>query len=131
MAIKHPQFPASAYTDSATLIQPCLGARLYEDDNGCMLIGQPPEVFKGLLIHGVSSFDTVVLPDVKEKGGSLTNSLEFPLYFFLFVSKAFSEGRRLNLVGEPVDISHALRLLRITLLGPTREELYQWRTEPD
>ncbi|NKB35497.1 MAG: cyclic nucleotide-binding domain-containing protein [Pseudomonadales bacterium] len=129
MAIKHPQFPASAYVGDSTLIQPCLGSRLYEDDHGSILVGQPPEVLKGLLLHGVSNFDTLVLPDIKEKGGSLTNSLEFPLYFFLFVSNGLSEGRRLNLVGEEEDLSHALRLLRITLFGPTRAELESWNTE--
>lgn len=61
-------------------------------------LGSPPEVLKGLLLHGVSNFDTLVLPDIKEKGGSLTNSLEFPLYFFLFVSKGLQSGRKLNLV---------------------------------
>jgi hypothetical protein len=55
------------------------------------------------------------------------NSLEFPLYFFLFVSKGLEQGRKLNLVGEKVDISHALRLLRITLFGPTRDELEGWQ----
>lgn len=108
-----------------------MGSRLYEDDFGSILIGQPPEVLKGLLLHGISNFDTLVLPDIKEKGGSLTNSLEFPLYFFLFVSKGLAQGRKLNLVGESADISHALRLLRITLFGPTRKELDTWGTEPD
>lgn len=131
MASYSPQFPASAYTGNTSLVQPSLGSRLYEDSNGCILFGQPPEVLKGLLLHGVSNFDTLVLPDVKEKGGSLTNSLEFPLYFFLFVSKGLEKGRRLNLVGEQADISHALRLLRITLLGPTSEELEHWQTEKE
>ncbi|MEQ9065765.1 MAG: MBL fold metallo-hydrolase, partial [Gimesia chilikensis] len=88
-------------------------------------------MLKGLLLHGVNKFDTMVLPDIKEKGGSLTNSLEFPLYFFLFVSKGLEEGRKLNLVGNDIDISHALRLLRITLFGPTRKELMAWGTEED
>jgi hypothetical protein len=131
MAIKHPEFPASAYVGNATLIQPCLGARLYEDDYGSILFGAPPEVLKGLLLHGISNFDSVVLPDVREKGGSLTNSLEFPLYFFLFVSKGLEQGRKLNLVGDADAISQTLRLLRITLLGPTRDELLNWRTEPE
>jgi len=130
MAIKHPQLPASVYHEDSTLVQPCQGSRLFEDELGSILLGQPPEVLKGLLLHGISNFDTIVLPDVKEKAGSLTNSLEFPLYFFLFVSKGLEQDRRLNLVGERTDISHALRLLRITLLGPTRKELDSWGTEP-
>ncbi|MFT4863689.1 MAG: CRP-like cAMP-binding protein [Pseudohongiellaceae bacterium] len=131
MATQNPKFPASAFVGKTTVIQPCMGSRLYEDDFASILVGQPPEVLKGLLLHGISNFDTLVLPDVKEKGGSLTNSLEFPLYFFLFVSKGLAQGRKLNLVGESADISHALRLLRITLFGPTRKELETWGTETD
>lgn len=129
MAIDPESISASSNIGTSTIIQPCLGSRLYEDDNGSILIGQPPEVLKGLLLHGISNFDTLVLPDVKEKGGSLTNSLEFPLYFFLFVAKGLEQSRKLNIVGEKSDISHALRLLRITLFGPTRSELDQWTTE--
>jgi len=129
MAIKNPNIPASAYVGNVTLIQPSQGSRLYEDDSGSILIGQPPEVLKGLLLHGITKFDTLILPDVKEKSGSLTNSLEFPLYFFLFMSKGLEQGRKLNLVGEATDISQALRLLRITLFGPTREELEGWQTD--
>lgn len=130
MAIKNPNIPASAYNGNSTQIQPSMGSRLYEDESGTILLGQPPEVLKGLLQHGITNFDTLVLPDVKEKSGSLMNSLEFPLYFFLFVSKGLEQGRKLNLVGESVDISHALRLLRITLFGPTRDELDGWQTNP-
>ena len=38
-------------------------------------------------------------------------------------------GRSLNLVEDEDTISQTLRLLRITLLGPIREELLDWRTE--
>ena len=81
MAIKNPNISASAYSGSSTLIQPSMGRRLYEDDLGTILLGQPPEVLKGLLQHGISNFDTFVLPDVKEKSGSLMNSLEFLCIF--------------------------------------------------
>ena len=131
MATKNHRYPVSAYAGIHTLIKPAMGSRLYEDDDGTILLGQPPEVLKGLLLHGISNFDTLVLPDVKEKNGSLTNSMEFPLYFFLFVSNGLADSRRLNLVGEEDDISHALRLLRITLFGPTRHELENWKTEPE
>jgi len=67
MAIKNPNIPASAYNGNSTQIQPSMGSRLYEDDSGTILLGQPPEVLKGLLQHGISHFDTLVLPDVKER----------------------------------------------------------------
>ena len=93
-----------------------------------ILIGQPPEVLKGLLLTKISRFDTLVLCDTHEKDGSLLNNLEFPLYFFLFVAKGLEQGRLLNLVGEADNISGALRLLRLTLLEPIKAELDHWGT---
>ena len=36
-----------------------MGSRLYEDELGTILLGQPPEVLKGLLQHGISNIDTL------------------------------------------------------------------------
>ncbi len=99
------------------------------DDAEVVLFGQPPEVLKGLLREGIQRFDTLVLTDIREKNSALLNNLEFPLYFFLFFSKGLAEKRRINLVGDRETISHAMRLLRFTLLGPTRAELDAWKTE--
>jgi hypothetical protein len=52
---------------AAAQMQPSAGSRLYQDELGTILLGQPPKVLKGLLQHGISNFDTLVLPDVKEK----------------------------------------------------------------
>ena len=114
-----------------TLLTPASGCRVVQDDCQKILFGQPPEVLKGLLINNIDQFDTLVLTDIKEKDGSLLNNLEFPFYFFLFVAKGLADGRRLRLVGDEVDISQALRLLRFTLLGPTESELVNWGTEPE
>lgn len=120
----------SRLISNPNIITPAQGSRIVRDEHGCILFGQPPEVLKGLMLKNITSFDTLVLLDVKEKDGSLLNNLEFPVYFFLFFSKGLQEGRKLNLVGEQKDINHALRLLRYTLMGPTDEELERWGTEP-
>jgi len=99
------------------------------DETEVILFGQPPEVLKGLLREGVKHFETLVLTDIREKNGSLLNNLEFPLYFFLFFSRGLAEKRKINLVGDSDSISHAMRLLRFTLLGPSRAELDRWHTE--
>ena len=99
------------------------------DEAEVVLFGQPPEVLKGILREGISRFDTLVLTDIREKDNALLNNLEFPLYFFLFFSKGLAENRKLNLVGDADSISHAMRLLRFTLIGPSREELDRWHTE--
>lgn len=111
------------------ILTPAPGSRIVTDDSEVILFGQPPEVLKGLLREGISSFDTLVLPDIREKNGSLLNNLEFPIYFFLFYSKGLAEKRKINLVGDARSISHALRLLRFTLSGPTRTELDNWHTK--
>ena len=122
------------------ILTPAPGSRLVTDESEVILFGQPPEVLKGLLREGVSRFDTLVLTDIREKNGSLLNNLEFPFYFFLFFAKGLADKRKINLVGDTRSISHALRLLRYTLLGPTLEELwlarpyyeslYQYRLQP-
>lgn len=114
-----------------TAIRPVSGARVVSGETDVVLFGQPPEVLKALLLNDISSFNTLVLTDTREKGGSLTNNLEFPLYFFLFMAKGYAEGRQLILVGEEVDISQAIRLLRFTLTGPVASELDAWQTDPE
>lgn len=110
------------------VIKPADGGRVVRDAVEAVLIGQPPEVLKGILAQKINSIDTLVLTDTTEMDGSLLNNLEFPLYHFLFMGEGLSEGKRLNLVGYPGAISRALRLLRLTLLGPTEVELEAWGT---
>jgi hypothetical protein len=113
------------------IIKPALGSRVVRNEFETILFGQPPEVLKGLLIEKISRFDSLVLLDRKEKDGSLLNNLEFLLYYFLFYSNGLSENRKIKLVGSEEDISQALRLLRLTLLGPTEDELKCWNTSPE
>lgn len=107
------------------------GARLVAGEKDVVLFGQPPEVLKALLLSEVSEFNSLVLTDIREKGGSLTNNLEFPLYFFLFYANAHARGERLNLIGDEAAISHAIRVLRLTLTGPVAAELDAWGTDPE
>ena len=108
---------------------PAQGSRIVTLGDDAVLFGQPPEVLKGLMATDFTGFETLVLTDVREKDGSLTNNLEFPIYYFLFVMNGLGQGKKLNLVGEKQDIAQALRLLRYTLMGPSREELDFWGTD--
>jgi len=114
--------------ESLKVLKPADGSRVIQCGDESVLIGLPPEVLKGLLLHDIPTFNTMVLTDSKEKDGSLLNNLEFPLYFFLFMSNGLAEGKRINLVGCHEDISRVFRLLRLTLLGPTASELSGWGT---
>ena len=113
------------------VLKPADGSRVVRDGVETVLLGQPPEVLKGLLLQKITSFDTLVLPDSKERDGSLLNNLEFPLYFFLFIGQGLKNHKKLNLVGEAEDIGRILHLLHLTLLGPTRANLEQWGTPPE
>ncbi len=115
---------------SVEVLNPAPGCRIVADDDNVILFGQPPEVLKGILQAGVRPFDTLVLTDQRERDGSLLNHLEFPFYYFLFVANGLAEGRRLRLVGSAEAISQQIRLLRLTLLGPTEAEFERWGT-PD
>ena len=114
--------------ESLKVSKPADGSRVLQYGEESLLIGQPPEVLKGLLLHKVPTLNTMVLTDSKEKDGSLLNNLEFPLYYFLFMSNGLFDGKKINLVGCAEDISRVFRLLRLTLLGPTEAELESWGT---
>ncbi|MBT8115521.1 MAG: hypothetical protein KJP04_09075, partial [Arenicella sp.] len=109
---------------------PADGSRIVSDGSDTILFGQPPDILKALLLEKSPGFNTLVLTDIREKGGCLTNNLEFPIYYFLFVINGLAEGRKLNLVGDETHISQAVRLLRLTLNGPVESELKACGTEP-
>lgn len=114
-----------------TVLIPAEASRVIQDDHTVVLVGQPPEILKNLLLNKITHFDAILLTDVKEKDGALLNNLEFPFYFFVFVARGLEQGRKIKLIGEETDISQALRLMRLTLTGPTREELDFWGTESE
>ncbi len=111
------------------LTSPMDGCKAVEVQGRTVLFGQPPEVLKALIKSAASPLDAMVLPDVRERFGVLLNNLEFPLYHFLFIADGLKQGRRLKLIGEPEHLAQALEQLRLTLLGPRREELEAWGTD--
>ena len=127
MGQKEPEFTGTSM-GSITVYKPADGSRIVQYGEETLLFGQPPEVLKGLLLNEIPNFNSLVLTDINEKDGSLLHNIEFPLYFFLFMSNGLAEGKKLNLIGDSDDISRVFRLLRLTLLGPTSKELDQWGT---
>ena len=115
-------------TVALEVIKPADGSRVVRDNRHTVLFGQPPEVLKGLLLQKIHTLDTLVLIDSAERDGSLLNNLEFPLYYFLFVGNGLQENSKLNLVGDKDSIARILRLLQLTLLGPSEQELVRWQT---
>jgi hypothetical protein len=82
------------------------------------------------LLHATRNFDTLVLPDVKEKGSSLTNSLESPALLFI-CSQNIRTGSKKSTPSAILPTYSGFEVLKITLLGPTRRELEIWGTETE
>lgn len=114
-----------------TVISPAGGARVVQNENHTFLVGQPPEVLKGLMSKDINQFDSLVLLDSHELDGSLMNNLEFPLYFFLFFSNGLAENKKLNLVGEQTALDRMMQLLQYTLFGPNTQQLEAWSADQD
>ena len=98
------------------------GVSLYRTATQKILFGCPPEVIKHLMLKGVGSADVIVLPDTPYRFDVLQNCTEFPLYYFLFVEGNIRNGRKLTIVGTAAHLRANRKLLRLTLLGPTRRE---------
>ncbi|GAB4433001.1 MAG: cyclic nucleotide-binding domain-containing protein [Turneriella sp.] len=104
------------------LIDVTHGVKVYRDDTNNILFGCPPEVIKHLMLKGLGSPQVIVLPDTPYRFDTLQNCTEFPLYYFLFVERNFMQGKKLTIVGAPTHLKANRKLLRLTLLGPTRKE---------
>lgn len=98
------------------------GVKVYEEDHFSILFGCPPEIIKYFMLKKMPFPDYVVLPDTLHYRGILQNATEFVLYYHLFILQNFFKGKKLNILGEAPQVSNNKELLRLTLLGPTREE---------
>ncbi len=98
------------------------GVKIYLTENYSILFGCPPEIIKHLMIRNISMPDYIVIPDTLYKNGIVQNATEFPLYYNLFVLGNFFKGKKINILGNPSQISNNRQLLSLTLLGPTLEE---------
>lgn len=104
------------------VIEVAPGVTVCQTENRNLLFGCPPEVIKHLMLKGLPSPDVIILPDTSYRFDVLQNCTEFPLYSFLFVEGHFRSGKKLTIVGTPLHIKANRKLLRLTLLGPTRKE---------
>ncbi len=98
------------------------GVAAYRAADKTILLGCPPEVIKHMMMKGLGSPEVVVIPDTPYRFDVLQNCTEFPLYYFLFVDRNFLAGKKLTIVGTSTQLKANRKLLRLTLLGPTRKE---------
>ena len=112
------------------IITPATGSRLVQAAGLSLLVGQPPEVLKGIKLSGHDHFHGILLIDSRERDGSLMNHVEFLLYHFLFNLGGYAKGEKLLLIGDAQAIKQAKRLMKITLLGPDPDQFRQWQSDP-
>jgi len=90
------------------------------------LLGSPPEILKHLLRQKLQVPRVGILPDVTDIDGVSQIAFEFLGYWFLFVDQGFAKGERFRIIGHPASCESLKEILRLTLLGPSREEMKRW-----
>ena len=69
--------------------------------------------------------DTFVLGDFVQHG-MINASLEFPLFYFLFIQKGYFKWEKLNVIWTKEQNERIKRILHISLLWPTDEQYREW-----
>lgn len=90
------------------------------------LLGSPAEVLKHLLRQKLQVPRVGILPDVTHVNGVSQMAFEFLGYWFLFVGQGFKNGDRFRILGPAETCERLKEILRLTLLGPSREEMKRW-----
>jgi len=102
------------------------GCFLVEIGSKSILTGCPSEILKVLKNLGIEMPTIIVLPSFFYWEGIIQADLEFPLYNFLFMQGRYFQGEKLKVIGTTEQINRMQKLLHLTLLGPTKEQLEHW-----
>ncbi len=97
-----------------------------EGNSTSALLGSPPEILKALLKQKKSIPHVGILPDVSHQNGVSQMAFEFLGYWFLFIDQGYQRGEKFRVLGTKEMCERLYDLLRITLLGPSREEMKRW-----
>jgi CRP-like cAMP-binding protein len=90
------------------------------------LLGSPPEILKALLKQKKKIPHVGILPDLSHKNGVSQMAFEFLGYWFLFIDQGYQQGKKFRVLGTKKMCQRLYDILRITLLGPGREEMKKW-----
>src|SRR5580693_8988471 len=97
-----------------------------EGPAGCALLGSPPEILKALLKQKKTIPHVGLLPDISHKNGVSQMAFEFLGYWFLFIDQGYQLGKKFRVLGTKRMCEKLYDILRITLLGPGRDEMKRW-----
>ncbi len=90
------------------------------------LLGSPPEILKVLLKNKKQIPQVGILPDISHRNGISQMAFEFLGYWFLFVEQGYQRNLKFRVLGTRDMCQRLHAILRVTLLGPNREELKKW-----
>lgn len=90
------------------------------------LLSSPPEILKFLLRRKLPIPHVGIIPDTTHTRGVSKMAFEFLGYWFLFVEQGYQKGGKFRILGTPGACMRLYEILRLTLLGPSREEMKRW-----
>jgi CRP-like cAMP-binding protein len=97
-----------------------------ESSQTSALLGSPPEILKVILKKKKQVPQVGILPDVSHRNGVSQMAFEFLGYWFLFVEQGYQRNLKFRVLGTKSMCERLYSILRITLLGPNREEFKKW-----
>jgi CRP-like cAMP-binding protein len=90
------------------------------------LLGSPPEILKALIKQKKKIPHVGILPDISHRNGISQMAFEFLGYWFLFIDQGYQLGKKFRVLGTKKRCEKLYDILRITLLGPSRNEMKKW-----
>lgn len=109
--------------DKFTVYEVMPGSKIVTYGEYQILIGSPLEVVKIIIGKKLPIPTHLIFPDTVYMGSIPQNSIEFLLYYFLFAYQGLAKGMQFTLLGTETQIETSLELIRIALLGLTKEEI--------
>ena len=108
------------------LTQVVPGSYHIESDTTAAILGSPSEILKVLLKQQQKVPRVGILPDVGHVNGVSQIAFEFLAFWFLFIEQGYQNGQKFRILGTPAMCERLNDIMRVTLLGPSLEEMKSW-----
>ncbi len=112
---------------SIEVLTPLPGCCIAQTAAGEIQFGAPSDIIKLLQKKNIEIPSIIVLPDEFFSYGINQASIEFPLYYFLFVKQGFFKNEKFTLIGTKEQLKRVKQVLQLTLLGPTDKQFKDWK----
>jgi CRP-like cAMP-binding protein len=104
------------------------GCSIVETPSISIMFGAPSDIVKLLIRKNITVPSHVVLPHSFFKFGLCLASVEFPLYYHLFVQKKLGK-EKFTIIGDRHACGRQFAILQQTLMGPTVPQMESWGIE--